>query len=333
MYSFEHIEYFGALALAACIVVVFLLCLRWKRNVAKQLGDKALIDKLSANYSGKLYRVKFFLLLTATCLIIIAAANLRKPVAGEAEASAGIDVMIALDVSKSMLADDIKPSRLERAKECISLLIDKLEGNRVGLVLFAGEAFLQMPLTTDVASAKMYVSNASIDAVPVQGTVVGDALQLCDNSLETKEKKYKAIILISDGEDHDSKANEIAKRMYDEGVVVYTLGIGTEQGSTITEPGTNAYKTDINGKTVISKLNEKELSEIAAITGGNYFKLDNALNTSNNIAAAINKMDKKLIEGNGGEKQYASAYPLFLGFAVLFLIAEIFIPESKRRIN
>ncbi|MEP7317954.1 MAG: VWA domain-containing protein, partial [Panacibacter sp.] len=276
MLSFEHIEFFIGLLLLVPLTLIFVLVLRWKAKTKKTLGDVALINKLTANYSSRLYLVKCIAVLLAITLCIAAATNLRKPAKGEQERTAGIDVMIALDVSKSMLSSDIKPNRLERAKQLVNLLVDQLEGNRVGLVIFAGKAYLQMPVTPDLAEAKMFVSNASVDAVSVQGTVISEALQLCDNSLDTKEKKHKAVILITDGEDHDAKAEKATQQLLDNGVVVYTVGIGTPEGSPIMEPGTGTYKTDAVGKTVISKLNETELQNIAAQTGGSYFKMDNA---------------------------------------------------------
>ncbi len=330
MFSFQHTEYLWGVFILLPLVIFFITALRWKSKVKKSLGDGDLINQLTANYSARLYRFKFILIIIAITAAIFAAANLRKPVAGDKEKSAGIDVMIALDVSKSMLSADIKPSRLERAKECVNLLEDKLENNRVGLVLFAGEAFLQMPLTTDIASSKIFISNAAPDAAPVQGTNISAALKLCDYSLDEKQKKYKAIILISDGEDHDPKSAETAKQLYDNGVVVNTIGIGTAEGSPIIEPGSNAYKTDKNGQTVISKLNETELKNIALQTGGNYYHLDNVLQTADEVAASLNNMDKKLIEGVNGEKQYASSFPLFIALAVLLLFAEVFIPETKK---
>lgn len=312
------------------MALLFLVVLRWKGKVKKTLGDEALISQLTNNYSPRLYLLKFIFIIVAVALCIFAAVNLRKPVAGDREQTAGIDVMIALDVSKSMLSADIKPSRLERAKECVNLLVDKLGSDRVGLVLFAGQAFLQMPLTSDIASSKMFISNASADAVPVQGTDISDALRLCDYSLDEKQKKYKAVILISDGEDHDPKSAETAKQLYDNGVVVYTIGIGTAGGSPIIEPGSNAYKTDKNGQTVISKLNELELKNIAQQTGGNYYHLENVLQTADAVAQSLNNMDKKLVEGINGERQYMSLFPVFIALAVLLLMGEIFIPETKK---
>lgn len=305
--------------------------LLWKKKVKKALGDDTLISQLTKTYSEKRYWLKFILISASISFLIIAAANLRKPVTGDKEKKAGIDVMIALDVSKSMWAEDTKPSRLDAAKQCINSLLDKLDNNRVGLVLFAGKAFLQMPLTSDFAVAKLYVTNASPDAIPLQGTVVGAALQLCENSLNTKEKKYKAVILISDGEDHDPHSTDILRQLADNGVVVNTIGVGSAAGAPITEPGANTYKIDVNGQTVISKLNEGELIQIAQQTGGIYEHLGNADISADKIASVLNGMEKKVIENSGDTKQYASFYAFFVLMALLVLIAEVFIPETKRK--
>ena len=331
MFSFEHTEYLIGLAIIIPLVFLFIGVLFWKKRVKKALGDDKLISQLTKTYSEKRYRLKFIMISASIVLLVIAAANLRKPILGDKEKKAGIDVMIALDVSKSMWAEDTKPSRLDAAKQCISSLLDKLDNNRVGLVLFAGKAFLQMPLTTDFAVAKLYVTNASPDAIPLQGTVVGDALQLCKISLNTKEKKYKAVILISDGEDHDPHSTEILKQLADNGVVVNTIGVGTAAGAPIMEPGTNTYKTDMNGQTVISKLNEGELMQIAQQTGGIYEHLGNAEMTANKITSVLNDMEKKVIENSGAAKQYASFYAFFVLMALLVLIVEVFITETKRK--
>jgi len=330
MVSFEHKEYLFALFIAVPLVSLFSYVLLWKRKAGKALGDESLISQLTKNYSAKRFNLKFTLILAALLLVILGAANLRKPVAGEKDTKAGIDVMIALDVSKSMWAEDVKPSRLEIAKEFTASLIDRMDEDRVGLVLFAGRAFLQMPLTTDIAVAKLYTSNASPDAVPVQGTVVGDALQLCASSLDTKEKKFKAVILISDGEDHDPNSVRILQQLANTGVIVHTIGVGTAEGSPIMEPGAGDFKKDINGQTVISKLNEQELRLIAQQTGGSYWHLDNAEATAKEVETRLEGMDKKAIQNAGDIRQYSSLYPVFLIIALLMLIAEIFIPETKK---
>lgn len=330
MLTIQHIEFLIALVVLIPLALIFTGVLLWKKKVRKALGDEPLIDSLTKNYSAKLYKLKFFILLAALVFGILASANLRKRLPSTEQKRAGIDVMIALDVSKSMLSEDVKPSRLDKAKQLINLLIEDLGDDRVGFVVFAGRAYLQMPLTTDLEASKIYVSNASPDIVAVQGTEIGDALRLCDKSLDTKEKKHKAVILISDGEDHDPKSAQAVNDLYDHGVVVNTVGIGTPEGAPIKEPGTDVYKTDANGETVISKLNEKELKDVAAKTGGNYYFLDNSLATANEISANLNRMEKKAFVSGTGARQYSSFFPFFIAFALLLLVVEVFVPETKR---
>lgn len=331
MLSFQHIEYLYALGALVPLALVFWLVLRWKARVKKKLGDEELVNRLSKQYSSKLYLIKFLAVMLSLALAIVAGANLRKPANKGKETKGGIDIMVALDVSKSMWAEDAKPTRLDKAKLFINTLIDQLGDNRVGLVVFAGQAYLQMPLTGDVVASKIFVNNASPDAVPVQGTEIGEALDLCNNSLDTKEKKYKAVVLISDGEDHDPKSEQVLQHLSDEGVVVNTIGVGSPEGSPITEPGSTEYKKDMNGQTVISKLNEKELQDIAQKTGGEYHHLDDITKTVSAVTAVLNGMEKKAIDAGDGERQYTALYAFLLLPAVLLLLAEIFIPERKKR--
>lgn len=331
MFSFEYIAYLAALLIIIPLALLFLSVLQWKKKVIKALGDETLISRLIQNYSAKRFKLKFVLMSVAVALLIIAAANLRKPADSETEKRAGIDVIIALDVSKSMWAEDTKPSRLDASKQFVSQLLNKISNNRVGLVLFAGRAFLQMPLTPDYSVAGLYISNASPDAVPVQGTVISAALQQSKNALDTKEKKYKAVVLISDGEDHDANTADILPQLADEGIVVYTVGVGSTTGSPITEPGAASYKMDVNGKTVLSKLNEEQLISIAEKTNGSYIHLTNTETAAAKIAAALNGMEKKTLQGLADAKQYTSFYPFFVLLVLVILIAEIFIPDIKRK--
>jgi Ca-activated chloride channel homolog len=330
MLSFQHTEFLIGLAVLIPLCALFFFIIRWKKKVKKQIGDEELVNLLISDYAPKNFSFKFFLILTALALSIIGAANIRKPAKGSTGNRAGIDVMVALDVSNSMLAQDIKPNRLERAKQVLSRIIDKIGNNRMGMVVFAGQAFLQMPLTSDLAAARLYVSNASPDAVPTQGTVIGDALRLCNTALDTKEKKYKAIILISDGEDHDEKANQVLKELQDNGVVVYTIGIGSPDGAPIFDAAINDYKKDEKGNTVISKLNEKDLQNIAEQTGGEYYLFTNADDVSNKVSASIGQMEKKQIGGTG-IRVYTSYFQWFLLAALIFLLFEIIIPERKMK--
>ena len=330
MFSFQHIEYLTGLLVLVPLVWLYVLVLRWKKKTRNAIGDEVLVNRLTPNYSQRRYTVKFILVLLALIAGILALANLRKPAKENKEIKAGIDVMIALDVSKSMLSQDIKPSRLDKAKQCINLLIDGLGDNRLGFVVFAGQAFLQMPLTSDAAAAKIFLANVSTDIVPLQGTVIADALKLCDESLDTKQKKYKSIILISDGEDHDPQSAEAIQQLYDHGVIVHTIGIGTTEGAYILEPATGEYKRDINGQTVVSKLNEKELENIAQKTGGKYYHLTNTISTTADVINTLNTMEKKAIGGTNGTRQYSSLFPFFISLCLLFLVAELCIPETKK---
>ena len=331
MLSFENTEYLWGLLVLLPLCALFILAIRRKEKIKKAIGDEALVQQLTKNYSAKLFRLKFICILLSLLLGILAAANLRKPDKSSTEKRAGIDVMVALDVSKSMLSQDIKPTRLDRAKQLINLLVNRLGDNRIGLVLFAGQAITQMPLTDDASAASMYVSNASPQIVPLQGTDIASALRLCNTALKTNEKKYKAVILISDGEDHDPDSEKAAKELSDNGVIVYTVGIGSPDGSPIMDPATGEYKKDVNGNTVISKLNEKELQTIAKATGGDYFRLDNQNNAVADIGADIDKMEKKMIASNApGNKNYEAFFPFFLIPMLLLLVFEIFIPEIKK---
>src|SRR6478609_8861325 len=331
MFSFEHTAYLAGLLIIIPLTLLFYGVLRWKKKVRIAFGDETLINRLTKNYSSTRFGLKFILVLAAFALLVFAVANLRKPQTGEAEKKAGIDVMIAFDVSKSMWAEDTKPSRLDASKQFINTLLNKISNNRVGLVLFAGRAFLQMPLTPDFTVASLYVSNASPEAIPVQGTVLSEALQLCKNALDTKEKKYKAVVLISDGEDHEDIPAGILQQLTDEGIIVNTIGVGSVKGAPITEPGAASYKMDINGKTVISKLNEETLIKIAQQTGGSYTHLDNTGAAVNRVAALLNGMEKKAIQGAADTRQYTSFYFVFVLIALFILITEVFIADIKRK--
>ena len=242
MLSFQHTGYLIALAAIPLMGALFFFVLNRKKRTMKKIGDPDLVAELIKNHAPQKFALKFVLILAAFMLGVLALANLRSPKGVEQVNRNGIDVMIALDVSKSMLAQDIKPNRLERAKQALGKLIDKLSNDRVGIVVFAGRAYLQMPLTADHGAAKMFLASASTDIVPTQGTVISEALKMCNTAFNTKEKKYKAVILISDGEDHDEGALKIAKQMADEGIVINTAGIGSPQGSTIIDELTGQEK-------------------------------------------------------------------------------------------
>lgn len=328
-YRFQHIEYLLAGALIPVLLLLFFLVLRWKKKTAKKIGDERLVKEITRHYSPQRYAWKFVLVLLAFAAGVLAFANPRTPSGSEKVSRNGIDVMIVLDVSKSMLARDVQPSRLEKAKQVVARLIDKLSNDRIGLVVFAGKAYLQMPLTGDHSAAKMYLSSASPDAVPTQGTVLGDALKMSFAAFNAKEKKYKAVILISDGEDHDEGALTVAGQMADEGIIINTIGVGSPEGTTITDELTNEAKRDKDGNVVITKLNEKELMGVAEKGNGLYQLLGNTDDVVSRLEAQLNSMDQRTVTEDS-LMNYYSYFPWLLGIALVLLVLETLVSERRK---
>ena len=329
MLHFQYTEYLLLFAAIPVIAVFYFLLIRWKKNAAKKIGDPLLVKQLTKGFSSHRFDLKFFLFLAGFALCVLAVSGLVKPDGTQKVNRKGIDLMIALDVSKSMLATDIKPSRLERAKQVITKLIDNSAEDKIGLVIFAGRAYLQMPLTIDHAAAKMYLSSASPDDVPTQGTVISQALKMCYAAFNPKEKTYKAIVLISDGEDHDNDAIKVAKQLGEEGIMVNTVGIGSVQGTTILDPETNSDKTDSKGNVVITKLNEEELTNIAKNGNGLYQLYTSTNEVADNIKSKLSGIGQTIISDSSFSsfKQY---FQYFLGAAFFILLLEFFISERKR---
>ena len=327
----QHIEYLIALIAVPVLIFLFLWVLKWKKKTAIKMGDAVLVQQLVANYSPLKFLFKFILALAAFIIIIAGAANLQKKGEMENVSLTGVDVMLVLDVSKSMLAQDIKPSRLEKAKQLLMRLLDKLENDRVGLILFAGRAYMQMPLTTDQGASRMYIQNAGPDAVPTQGTVISDALSMANSAFNSKEHKYKAIVLISDGEDHDPDALKVAKQLADDGVMINTVGIGSPDGSPIIDPATRETKKDENGQIVISKLNEAELSQLADATNGIYIRLENMDAAVITLSQRLNGIEKKALTDTDFIN-YKNYFQWFLAAALLLLLIEFFLPEKKMKL-
>ena len=327
MFRFQYIEFLYVLIAIPFMVLFYFLLIRWKKKAMKKIGDPPLVKQLIQGFSSNLFFTKFILILLGFSLCAFAVADLVKPEGTQKINRKGIDVMIALDVSKSMLAQDIKPNRLERAKQLISKIIDKLSDDKVGIVVFAGRAYLQMPLTTDHSAAKMYLSSASTDNVPTQGTVISQALKMSYAAFNTKEKKYRAIILISDGEDHDEDAIKVTKQLADEGVMVNTIGIGSPQGAPIMDNETNELKKDEGGNTVISRLNEEELKAIAQNGNGLYQLFTSADEVADNVQNKLMTIGQTALTGSsfGVFKNY---FWYFLLAAFIVLLMENFLPEK-----
>lgn len=328
MIHFGQPHYLWALGVLLPLLLAYFAAIHFKKRTRKMLGNAQLVQQLTNNYLPQRYGLKVTLLLIAIALIVISWANLRSPKPEKGSKGNGIDVMLVLDVSKSMLSQDVPPNRLEKAKTFLNQLVPNIQHNRIGLVVFAGEAYLQMPLTPDAVATKLFIDNASPDLAPVQGTNIGAALRLADASLDDKEKKYKAVVLVTDGEDLDAGASAAASTLADHGTVLYTVGVGTAQGAPILENG--LYKKDANGKTVISRLDAPLLQSLAQTTDGQYYFLDNTAQVANEIAAQLNSMQTKPLNNNGGYVQYTLYYAAFLAVALVLLLLEIFISEKKR---
>ncbi len=329
MYRFQHIEYLWLLALVPVAVLIYVGYYRWRRRGIGKLGDTALVsNQLYGNISGR-KTTKFFLTVLAITCCIIGLANFQQGAQTDTAERKGVDVIFALDVSKSMLAKDVQPDRLTRARQLIELMVDKMKNDRIGLVIFAGRAYLQTPLTSDYNAVKMLLSTVSTNKVPTQGTVLAEAIDMCRTAFSQKEKKYKALILISDGEDHDENAIKAAKAAAEEGVVIHTIGIGSPSGAAIIDPATGQQKTDEKGEVVITKLNEEILQEIARAGSGSYQLFSNANTIAGNLDEAVSSMESRSM-GALMFSEYESYFQYFLIAALVLLMSNYLIPPSKQ---
>jgi Ca-activated chloride channel family protein len=329
MLRFQHIEYLWFLLAVAGIVALFIFSLLGQKKKLKLLGDHHLVMNMMPTFSEKKQWIKLILIASALFFGIIGLANLQAGSRTEKIERKGIDVMIALDVSKSMLAKDVSPSRLEKAKQFISKLLDKIGNDRVGLVVFAGRSYVSVPLTIDFAALKMNLATASPNAVPTQGTVIGEAIKMSRESFNKKETKYKSIILLSDGEDHDEEAISEVKKAVEEGIMINTIGIGSPEGTTILDEESGQTKLDENGKEIISKLNEAELQNIATKGQGIYQRLNNTESAATAIAKQINSTEQRNF-GDTIFTDYNSYFQYFIAICLLLIVIEFFISERKK---
>lgn len=329
MIRFEHTDFLFGLLLIPFLVFLFLYLLRWKRATAKKIGDPKLVKELTKNYSPGRFIIKFVLASLAFAICVVAAANLQQRSNKENVTRKGLDIMIAMDVSKSMLANDLTPNRMERARQLVNRLMTQLPNDRIGIVLFAGRAYLQMPLTTDHSAARMYIQQASPAAVPTQGTVIGQALNTANTSFNSKERKFKTIILISDGEDHDEEALPIVQKLAESGVMVNTIGMGSAEGAVIIDPETGTSKKDAQGNTVVTRLNESLLQQIAQASNGVYVKLEDTDAAVQQILDRLSTIEQKSLQDEA-YIDYKSFFQWFVAAALLFLIIELFIPERRK---
>lgn len=332
MYRFEHNIYLWALlAVIPLIVIVFLFVKNWKRRKLRKFGSQAVVKRLMPNVSKTLPIVKFVLFTMAMVSLLIGLANLQFGTKLEEVKREGIDLMICLDVSNSMLAEDLSPNRLERSKRAIYQLIEKLHNDRLGIIVFAGQAYVQLPITTDYSSAKLFLETIGTDIVPTQGTSIGSAINLAMESFDFENGTSKSIIVITDGENHEDDAMNAAIEASDKGVIVNTIGMGSEKGGPIPVYKNGAqvdFRKDNTGNTVVTKLNEKMLKEFATAGNGSYVRASNAKGGLDKIMSEIDKMEKKEF-GSKSFKDYEDRFQIFLIIALFLIVLENFI--SNRR--
>ena len=330
MIHFQYIEYFIAFAAIPIMIFFYFMLIKWKKKTEKKIGDASLVKELTVQYSSKKFLTKFILFAAAFALCAFAVSGLVKPDGTQKINRKGTDIMIALDVSNSMLANDIQPSRLERAKQVISKIIDNSPDDKIGLVIFAGRAYLQMPLTIDHEAAKMYLAAATPDDVPTQGTVISDALKMCFAAFNSNDKTFKSVLLISDGEDHDDEAIKVTKLLAKDGIMVNTIGIGSPEGSPILNPATGQYLKDDKGQTVITKLNEKELSDIAKAGHGIYQLYTNTDAAASNVKKQLANIGNETSFSDSSYTSFKQYFQYFLAAAFILLLVEFFFSEKKK---
>ncbi len=329
MLRFQYIDFLWLLLAIPLLVLVYLIWQKVRKNKLAKIGDLHLVNRLMPSYHPQRNHLKFLLKCVAIFFAIVALANLQSGARSEKVQRKGIDVMIAMDVSKSMLAKDVSPNRLEKSKQFVLRLLEKLNNNRIGLIVFAGRAYTSVPLTVDLSALKMNLSTANPDMVPTQGTVLGEAISMARQSFNSKETKYKSIILISDGEDHDESVNDEVKKAIEEGIMINTVGVGSKEGAPIFDEENNENKRDENGEEILSKLNEKELQNIAQNGQGIYQHLSSTEKNVEMIANQINSIEQK----NFGDTlfvDYNSYFQYFLAIALLLLIIDFLIPSRKK---
>lgn len=334
MFRFEHPEYLYVLAVIPVLILFFVYTWIVRKQALRRFASDHLLGKLIPQMSKYKHTFKFVLILLALCFLAVSLANPQWGTKKEKVTRKSVDIFVALDISQSMLAEDISPSRLERAKRFAQGLIETLRGDRIGTIIFAGNAYLQVPLTTDYAAAQLFIKSANPSMAPTQGTAIVDAIDLAENSFEEENKNHKALIIISDGENHDEEALQRAKQANSNGLLIFTVGVGTSEGSfiPINIAGRADYKRDRSGNPVRSQLNEDMLQDLAKAGDGNYFNL---LSGSDEVMKAlrngIDRLEKREFEQRVFN-EYQSYFQYFLAVVILLITAEFIISYKKSRV-
>lgn len=332
LYRFANPEYLYLLLLLPVLILLFLINNYRKKRAIQRLGNKELILQLMPEMSRVRPLVKFILQVIAVLSGIIILARPQFGSKIEEVKRQGVEVIIALDVSNSMMAEDIQPDRLTRAKQSISRLVDNLDNDKIGLIVFAGDAYTQIPVTVDYVSAKMFLSTINTQMVPKQGTAIGAAINLGMRSFTPGEGKSKAMIIITDGENHEDDPVKQAEEAAKAGVVIHTIGIGSTEGVPIpvTTYGKKDYLKDIEGNTVITRLDEDILKKIAIATGGTYIRASSSDIGLDEIFGKIKQMKKQELDSTM-YTEYNDQFQIFAAIALIMLVIDFIVMERKNR--
>lgn len=331
MYLIEDKTYLLLLFIIPVVWLLFFVFLFWKKRTQQKFADKELLQKLSPDRSVSKPILKLILLSLALAGFIVALANPKFGTKLETVTRKGVDVVFAVDVSRSMLAEDIAPNRLEKSKQLVTQIINTLSGDRVGIIAYAGSAFPQLPITTDYASAKMFLQALNTDMVSSQGTAINEAIELATTYFNDAEQTNKILFLISDGEDHQGNIKEIAQKAAREGIRIFTIGVGTAQGGPIPIKNNGivqGYLENKQGETVITKLNEATLKEIASVANGEYIDGSSTAAVVDEVEEILENINKEEYES----KQISDLkdqYQWFLGLGFIFLFLEVFLLERQ----
>lgn len=331
MFRFEHLTHLYALAAIPVLTLFFYLTRRNRARDVLKFGQFDLVRRLMPQVSLLKHPLKFGILMVAFAFLVIGWANPQWGTKRERAKRRASDVIIALDISNSMLADDVKPNRLERSRAFALDLADALKGERIGFVEFAGNAYLQTPLTTDYAAASMFIKSANPSHAPTQGTAIAEAIAIAEKTFGSEAKNHKVLVVISDGEDHDSDAIDRAKQAHDNGLLIFTVGVGTSEGGMIPIDFGNGlidFKRDENGETIRSKVNEKMLTDVANAAEGTYFNLASTTNVVEALKNRIDKVEKRELETRSFSA-FESYFQWFIAIALLILVVEFMMPYRK----
>jgi len=330
MFRFANIEMLWLLVSVPVFVAAYWVYTKRKRRQLEAFGDAELMEQLMPNASRVRPTVKFSIVMVALTLLIFAAARPQFGQSERTEKRQGIEAIVALDISNSMLAEDVAPNRLDRAKQMLSKLMDNMVNDKVGLVVFAGDAFVQLPITCDYVSAKMFLNSIKPDLIKTQGTAIGAALSTSIRCFGEQSDASRAIILITDGENHEDDAVAVAKRAKEMGIQVLVVGIGKPEGSPIPLPGTNNYRKDRQGNVVVSRLNEEMCREIAQAGGGIYVRCDNTNTATKAIQKELDKLGTQEIETQV-YTDYNEQFQSFALIALLLLVIDFFVFNRKNK--